>query len=259
MTNNRLRCLVIFLGIGLIICFIIGTIIYLVRRSHSRAIITTVNNTTTTIINNSDSCPRPNQYETEYDFDFTKKSHERQNINSSIDYFRLSLSWSPTFCQAKKQNTGKLFQCQHNFGFIVHGLWPSSFSNDTKTHPRNCRNEPAMPMEIIKKYFCLIPSEVLMQAEWEKHGTCYWSKPEDYLEQINSLYSKLHLPKDIHEILNNQTISKKLKRDSIKGSFLQLNPQLSPHQIDVKMTHRGKNLREVDFCYDRNFTHIQCY
>jgi ribonuclease T2 len=250
MTNSRLRYLVICLGVGLIIFFIVGAIIYLTRRGHHHP--------QQQQVIHSESCPRPKQYEPDYDFDYTKKSHEYQNINSSIDYFRLSLSWSPTFCDGK-QNLTNLFQCQHRFGFIVHGLWPSSLKNQTNAHPRNCRNEAAMPIETIKKYFCIMPSEILMQAEWEKHGTCYWKKPEDYFEQIKSLYTKIELPKNISEILNDQAILKGLKRQTIKQNFLKINPHLTSHQIDIRMSQGDKKLKEVAFCYDQNFHHINCY
>jgi ribonuclease T2 len=249
MLNNRIRYLIVLIGIGLILFFIISTIIYLTRRSEHRII-------------TSDSCPRPKQYATDYDYDYTKNSKEYRNTNSSIDYFRLSLSWSPTFCHGKKSVTN-IFQCQHSFGFIVHGLWPSKFeeknnSHLVRLHPRNCRNEKEIPIEIIKKYFCLMPSEILMQAEWEKHGTCYWQKPEDYFQQINSLYLKINLPDNINEILNNQTISKRLRREYIQKSFLNRNPQLIEDYINIMMTNKGKQLKEVDFCYDHHFNHIKC-
>jgi ribonuclease T2 len=244
MTNNHIRCLIVLIVTGLILVVVIGTIIYLVRRSEHRAI-------------NYDSCARPKQYATDYDFDYTTNTKEYRNINSSVDYFRLSLSWSPTFCSGKK-DAENLFQCQHSFGFIVHGLWPSSFNKTNNSHPRNCRNEQAMPMEIIRKYFCIMPSENLMQAEWEKHGTCYWEKPEDYFEQINSLYSKIHLPNNINDILNNQTSVKNAIRKSIKQSFLNINPQLTYNYIDVMMNNKRK-LKEVAFCYDRSFNHIKCF
>lgn len=244
MPNSRLRSLILSISIVLIVVLLIGIIIYLIRfHEHKQP--------------DYGSCPRPKQYRTDYDFDYTKRQKEYRNANSSIDFFRLSLSWSPTFCKAKKHSN--LFQCQHAFGLIVHGLWPSTFksnqtSGSTNQYPRNCRDEPPISPDIIRRYFCIIPSEVLMQDEWEKHGTCYWVKPEDYFEQIKSLYSKLSIPNDIADILKNNTIS---KRQSIKDSFLNANPQLKPEYIDLLMGHRGK-LREVAFCYDRSFNHIEC-
>ncbi|CAF1004748.1 unnamed protein product [Rotaria sp. Silwood1] len=245
MTNNRIRYLIIAVSIGLILLIIIGAIIYLVSHSERKVI-------------DNDSCPRPQQYVTDYDFDYTTKSHEYRNTNSSIDYFRLSISWSPTYCH-EQQHAKKSFQCQHTFGFIVHGLWPSTMKKNKSLHsfflhPRNCRNEKPMSIDIIRKYFCMMPSEILMQSEWEKHGTCYWQKPEDYFEQINNLYSKIRLPNNINEILNNPTIS---KRESIQKSFLDLNSQLTFDHVDIIMS-KEKKLKEVAFCYNHSFNYITC-
>ncbi|CAF0721335.1 unnamed protein product [Adineta ricciae] len=115
-----------------------------------------------------------------------------------------------------------------------------------------------MSTDTIHKYFCLMPSESLMQAEWEKHGTCYWDSPEDYFEQINALYSNLQLPKNTEEILSNTTLTKAQRRSGIFNSFLDINPQLARDNMQVIMIHKGKDLKEVAICYDLNFNYTKC-
>ncbi|UJR21631.1 hypothetical protein I4U23_024708 [Adineta vaga] len=249
MANNRVRCLIVTIITILLVILIIGAVIYLIRRNQHRIIF-------------DESCPRPKEYSTDYDYDYTKALKDFQNTNSSTDYFRLSLSWSPAFCNGNRRAANS-FQCQHNFNYIVHGLWPSAKRNINQTrsiriHPRNCRNEQPMSIDTIRKYFCLMPSESLMQAEWEKHGTCYWNTPEDYFERINNIYSKISLPKNTHEILSNQTLTKRQRRQSIIQSFLDINPQLTSDNIEVTMIHKGKDLKEVAFCYDYSFNHTKC-
>jgi len=78
---------------------------------------------------------------------------------------------SPTFCADVAHD--KEFQCRekNSFGLIVHGLWPqTSGTSSVQDHPRNCRNEQQLPFSIIKRFYCMMPDEDLMQAEWEKHG-----------------------------------------------------------------------------------------
>jgi ribonuclease T2 len=253
MTNTRIRCLTILFGIGLILTVMMITIIYLRRRPASS-------------IGTNITCPRPKHYSSDYDFDYTTKSHEHRTVNSSIDYFRFSLSWSPTFCAGKKASQiVNNFQCQHDFGFIVHGLWPSvrhgnrtNNSSIGRAHPRNCRNEPAIPMQLIDKYFCLMPSEILMQAEWEKHGTCYWQTPDEYFRQISTLHGQLHLPENIVEIASNGSLLKQARSIAIKDAFLKLNSQVKTDQIDIIMADKGRRLKEVAFCYDLNFIYTTC-
>ena len=53
----------------------------------------------------------------------------RQNAPGDFDFYVLSLSWSPSFCEAARErgNTGRSQQVQcggRPFSFVVHGLWP---------------------------------------------------------------------------------------------------------------------------------------
>src|SRR4051812_36693881 len=53
----------------------------------------------------------------------------RQNAPGEFDFYVLSLSWSPSFCEAaaERGNNGRSQQAQcgaRPFSFVVHGLWP---------------------------------------------------------------------------------------------------------------------------------------
>jgi ribonuclease T2 len=52
----------------------------------------------------------------------------RQNTPGEFDYYVLSLSWSPSFCEeASERGTEGRAQAQcggRPFSFVVHGLWP---------------------------------------------------------------------------------------------------------------------------------------
>ena len=53
---------------------------------------------------------------------------QRQNTPGEFDYYVLSLSWSPSFCEEadERGNSGRSqAQCGGRpFSFVVHGLWP---------------------------------------------------------------------------------------------------------------------------------------
>ena len=73
MSSNYLRCFVITIGIAFIlICSIIFFVYFLRSAAPQRQI---------------DNCPRPKTFSTNFDFDFTKKSGEIQNLNGKIDFF----------------------------------------------------------------------------------------------------------------------------------------------------------------------------
>ena len=52
----------------------------------------------------------------------------RQNAPGEFDFYVLSLSWSPSFCEeaSERGNEGRSqAQCGGRpFSFVVHGLWP---------------------------------------------------------------------------------------------------------------------------------------
>ena len=50
----------------------------------------------------------------------------RQNDPGQFDFYVLSLSWSPTFCEASgERGTPPQQQCgARPYSFVVHGLWP---------------------------------------------------------------------------------------------------------------------------------------
>src|ERR1044072_2158162 len=53
----------------------------------------------------------------------------RQNAPGEFDFYVLSLSWSPSFCEAASERGNKgrsqVAQCGGRpFSFVVHGLWP---------------------------------------------------------------------------------------------------------------------------------------
>jgi len=57
----------------------------------------------------------------QYDFDYNKRQNEWATTNSKTDYYKLVLSWSPSFCkQLPSTQRNRSFQCQYDdFGFVV--------------------------------------------------------------------------------------------------------------------------------------------
>ncbi|CAF0872218.1 unnamed protein product [Rotaria sp. Silwood1] len=179
------------------------------------------------------SCPFPPEFKNYYDFNWELRNNEWINTKSKTNYLLLSLSWSPTFCASLSDIARvKEFQCHRSdiFDFVVHGLWPQTFkAASVRDQPRNCRNEQQLPLSIIKRFYCLMPDEDLMQAEWEKHGK-----------------------------VPNIRAMKQPTSSSIKNAFLTLNsPHLFPSAIDVHIDKQGR-LHEIRLCYDLQYKFISC-
>jgi ribonuclease T2 len=108
---------------------------------------------------------------------------------------------SPTYCASLPDVIrDEEFQCHRkdSFGLVVHGLWPqTSRASSVRDQPRNCRNEQQLPFSIIKRFYCLMPDEDLMQAEWEKHGN---------IIHLSVFISKKNPLLQVHVIMRQQQI-----------------------------------------------------
>lgn len=94
-----------------------------------------------------------------------------------------------------------------------------------------------------------MPDEDLMQAEWEKHGSCYFSTPTDYFQTIEYLFNQLTIP--------NIRSMQQTTFYSIKNAFLNSNSRLFASAINVYMNDQGQ-LDEIRICYDLQYRFISC-
>ncbi|CAF3357394.1 unnamed protein product [Rotaria sp. Silwood2] len=204
----------------------------------------------------NNSCPLPPNMESNYDFDWKSKPHEWSNTDAKTTSLQLALSWTPTYCASLSEEVrDNEFQCRlsNNFSLIVHGLWPQTLGAlSPRDQPRNCRNTEQLSTSLIKRFFCMMPSEYLQQSEWEKHvftGTCLFTTAIDYFTTIEDLYKSLNIP-DIQSIKNPTATT-------IKNSFLRRNPKLFSSAIKVSMDSSNR-LKEIYICYDLTQQFINC-
>lgn len=207
------------------------------------------------LIDAKNVCRFPKKWKTQYDFDYKKRPQEWSTTNTKTDYYKLVFSWSPSFCkQLTSSQRSNSFQCQHDdFDLVVHGLWAQSRSARTlRQHPRNCRNDKQLPLPTIKRHFCTIPGEYLIQSEWEKHGTCAFKTADDYLNTIEKLVSQINFP-DIKPLLRDPRVD----QYKIKKAILEKNPRLRANQIQIFM--KNTELIDIKICFDLKLNFTNCY
>lgn len=171
-----------------------------------------------------------------------------QNI-VPVDYYMLSLSWSPSFCEDQKRKNGgnvpKHLQLQCNeaaqFGWVIHGLWPqSATARSASDHPRFCQGDlPVVSEDLIKKYLPESPGAKLLQGQWEKHGSCAFENAESYFAKQKELFRGLNLP------------GSELSRKELFQWMKKFNPQLK----NVRLESRGN---ELYICYDKQWNPTNC-
>ena len=114
----------------------------------------------------------------------------RQNTPGEFDFYVLSLSWSPSFCEeAAERGSGSRSQAQcggRPFSFVVHGLWPQYEHG----FPEYCqRPSPRLERNIMTSMLDLMPAPGLIYNEWDKHGTCSGLSARAYFETIRKARS----------------------------------------------------------------------
>ncbi len=174
------------------------------------------------------------------------------NKNIATDYYALTLSWSPGFCDPGRKGRAVRWQCEENsFGYVVHGLWPQSAkARRSDEHPRNCKAPELLPPDVTRPVLCMIPGAQLAQDEWVKHGTCAWPDAKSYFAQIEKLYNALKLTDPPQ---GNTTAGK------VRKAFLDANAGKGLRADHVQVRVRPRNqFSELMVCYDKRFQFRAC-
>ena len=177
----------------------------------------------------------------------------RQNTPGEFDYYVLSLSWSPSFCEeaAERGTEGRAAaQCGGRpFSFVVHGLWPQY----ERGFPEYCqRPSPRLDRNIMSSMLDLMPAPGLVFNEWDKHGTCSGLAARAYFETIRKARSAVKIPPEYLDL----SVPKTVAPAEIEDAFIKVNPGLSTSAIAV--TCNRTRLSEVRICLSKDLQFRSC-
>ncbi len=177
----------------------------------------------------------------------------RQNAPGEFDFYVLSLSWSPSFCEAASERGNaerSQVQCGGRpFSFVVHGLWPQYEHG----FPDYCqRPAPRLDRNIMSSMLDLMPAPGLIFSEWDKHGTCAGLSPRAYFETIRKARSAVKIPQEYLELAAPKTVAPA----EIEDAFVKANPGLSSSAIAV--TCDRTRLSEVRICMSKDLQFRAC-
>jgi ribonuclease T2 len=178
----------------------------------------------------------------------------RQNTPGQFDYYVLSLSWSPSFCEdaedrgsrGRPQNA----QCGGRpFSFVVHGLWPQYEHG----YPEYCvQPSPRLARNIMTSMLDLMPAPGLIYNEWDKHGTCSGLGERPYFETIRKARAAVKIPDAFLQLAEPKTIAPA----DIEDAFIKANPGLSTSGMVV--TCNRTRLSEVRICLNKDLQFRDC-
>jgi ribonuclease T2 len=178
---------------------------------------------------------------------------QRQNAPGEFDFYVLSLSWSPSFCEEAAERGGggrSQVQCGGRpYSFVVHGLWPQYEHG----FPDYCqRPSPRLDRNIMSSMLDLMPAPGLIFNEWDKHGTCSGLPARAYFETIRKARSAVKIPPEYLQLSEPKTVAPA----EIEDAFVNVNPGLSTSAIAV--TCNGTRLSEVRICTSKDLQFRSC-
>jgi len=175
----------------------------------------------------------------------------RQNQPGKFDFYVLSLSWSPSFCEATaERGRESKEQCgARPFSFVVHGFWPQY----DKGFPEFCRvPAPRVDRNLISSMLDLMPAPQLIFHEWDKHGTCSGLEPRAYFDNIRKARAVVKIPEAYLELAKPTMVTP----DEVEEQFVKANPGLPRDAIAVTCDNR--RLQEVRICMSKDLGFHSC-
>ncbi len=167
-----------------------------------------------------------------------------------FDFYVLSLSWSPSYCEAEKSHANRQ-QCASGrpYAFVVHGLWPQF----ERGFPADCTTaEPDVPRERRAALYDLMPSAGLIGYQWRKHGSCSGLSQRDYFAVMRKARQQVRIPAEFARLDDYRMVDPA----AAERAFLAANPGLDAAAIAVTCDKRY--LREVRICLTKDLKFRAC-
>lgn len=167
-----------------------------------------------------------------------------------FDFYVLSLSWSPSYCEAEgQQANGQQCRAGRPYAFVVHGLWPQF----ERGYPRNCpTNDSDLSSDELRGLYDLMPSAGLIRHEWRTHGTCSGLSQDDYFKVLRLARQKVEIPAEFKRLETYRMLAPR----QVERAFLQSNPAMQADEIAVTCDRRY--LREVRICMTKDLGFRAC-
>jgi ribonuclease T2 len=177
----------------------------------------------------------------------------RQNQPGKFDFYVLSLSWLPSFCDAASERAPdqKLPpECGlRPYPFVVHGLWPQYEMG----FPEFCQqSSPRLDRSVISSMLDLMPAPRLIFNEWDRHGTCSGLSSHAYFETVRKARALVKIPEEYIEPSHEITVAPA----EVGEAFVKANPGLT--QASIAISCDSKRLTEVRICVGKDLRFHDC-
>src|SRR5215472_755625 len=174
----------------------------------------------------------------------------RQNEPGNFDFYVLSLSWSPSFCDAQDDRAQRQAECgARPYSFVVHGLWPQY----EKGFPEYCQvPAPRLNRGIVSSMLDLMPSPRLIFHEWDRHGTCSGLSARAFFDNVRKAHAVIKIPAEYLDLPEPLTVTP----DQVQDAFIRSNPGMTKASIAISCD--SKRLSEVRVCLSKDLQFRDC-
>jgi len=166
-----------------------------------------------------------------------------------FDFYVLSLSWSPSFCEASARSD-QSGQCgPRPYAFVVHGLWPQFESG----FPEFCQvPAPRLDRNIVASMLDVMPAPKLVYHEWDRHGTCSGMTARAYFDTVRKAFATVKIPPEYVDLKQELVVTP----EEVTASFAKANPDLEPGALTIECDAR--RLREIRICLNKDLHFRAC-
>lgn len=182
-------------------------------------------------------------------FGLAAAQDRRQGVPGQFDYYVLSLSWSPSFCETATGNARRQQCGPRPYSFVVHGLWPQY----ERGFPEACQvPAPRLDRRIMSGMLDLMPAPGLIFHEWDQHGTCSGLQQREYFDIVRRARAAVKIPQQY----DNPTEPLRVTPNQVITAFINANVGLTAEGITIDCDR--SRLREVRICFSRDLRFRAC-
>ncbi len=198
--------------------------------------------------------PRQEAYTEPYHGENRARHEEHRRMNTEakpgdFDYYVLSLSWAPAFCEDLRHRAMRECDPQRNTGFVVHGLWPE---RENGRSPDSCGNTQSLDETAVQEALSVMPDVGLVRHEWRAHGTCSALSPQQYFGLLTKAREKVEVPAPYRSPQRGLRTS----AFTVEQRFAQASKITQRGAIHVHCV--GNQLAEVRFCLTKSLDPRPC-
>ncbi len=164
-------------------------------------------------------------------------------VAGDFDYYVLSLSWIPNWCELEGDERGAPECRQTGRGWSVHGLWPQ-YENGWPSYCRTTERDPSRAMTGAQTD--VFGSSGLAWYQWQKHGRCSGLSAEAYYDAARAAFKAVEMPDILRRIADEMS----LHPDVVEAAFLEVNPNLDPDGITI--TCKAGLIQEARICLTKD-------